>query len=1175
MDPNAPIRYSDLIQPDNSIEELKRQLKELADQYKTVTDGIKAQANSVKSSLDSLSGATSQGQQGIKNASSIVDKLAKKEVELAQSTSETAKRLAEINTQLRYNNNMMKLQVKLAKDNNKEFDIQNASYDQLSAKYSINKMQLNAMTQEERKATEAGQALEAETAAIYQKMKQLQEVTGKHTLSVGDYGIATANLASDIRNGIQALTQMRIEMKLLEKEGQRGSERWTELSENSQRLAKDLKGLKREYQIVKLETNALGQQTGYLNDAIGVLSTGAGGLSAATGLMNMFGMNTSGAAQALVELNSAMAIANGLSQVYNGIFKSGNLLLLARTVQTKAATAAQNLQTKSTIAAKVAQAALNVVAKANPYLLLAAAIAALVGILIGWVSANANLIKQQKLLNQQEAARLDYLEAYAEEGTRIYKENQKALEQELTIAQARKAGYAETQKIENQIQATKEKNNAASKAYYEEEIKNLGANRTELKRLRDELLKAQSVRSNRRVEIQLDAEGPARKIRASKVVDIIQEKINNLNKKVQIATELIYDDQQLKADAEALLEQHRQQALEVAALERSALRSAEDVQLALLHDRFNREREMEKANIARQIVDLKVRLQTENNLTLAARKAINGQIINLQRQLVKNLEDINNREREANIAAIRDFEDARLNARQDTAEKQREVLRIEYERDIEDLEFRLATEEDLTITEIDSLTQQLSARWARYQKDRFNLENKLRQDALNKEAEAINNQLVLVSENTNRARELRLRAIENQRQAELAANKSLAIDMRQDEADINAKYDQMAKEEEVRSANELAQAKLEVDQKYEESVFNLKMHSEDQITRFQLMQQKKRLETELKAQQRLLSVQTGEQKAMTQRTIKTIQNQIVVIDREIRKGASVSNIWELFGFNSDAARAIQTVMEQVVSSLKEFTSAWLEAANAARNSADAAVSAAEKMFEAENEARRQGYASHEEYARKELVLARRQQRAAIEEQRKAQQAQEALDTLSQASSLVTASANLWKTLSVLSPAAAIAGIALMWGSFAAAKIKAAEITKPVKYGEGTVELLQGGSHASGHDIDLGTRKDGTPRRAEGGEFFAIINKRNSRKYRGIIPDVIHSLNNGTFVQKYMKAYDNLGNFALAASSGNFTDVSQLERDVEAIKKQNDTKIYVDAKGNTIFVHKNYTKKLKS
>lgn len=1170
MNTNAPIKYSDLIQSDNSIIELQDQLTELASRYNTVMNSIKAQAESVKKSLQSISGATTQGQQAIKDASITIDKLAKKEVELAQSTSEEAKQLAQLSAQVRQNNNLTKQQVRLANS-------VAGSYDALNAEYNIIKIRLNAMSTEERKATKEGQELERRAASLMSQMKQLQEVTGKHTLSVGDYGVATANLASDIRNGIQALTQMRIEMGQLEKEGQRGSARWVELSENSQRLARDLKDLKRQYQIVKLETNALGQQTGYLNDVIGVLSTGSGGLSALTGITNMFGGSAASAAEALVQLNSAMAIANGVAQVYNGIFKSGNLLLLARTVQTKAATVAQNLQTKATISAKVAQMALNLVAKANPYILLATAVAAIVTGLIAWVSAGAKVVKQQKLLNQQTAASLDYMETYNEEATRVYRENQKALEQELNIAKTRKASYAETQKLENEIQAQKERSNAASSEYYKNEIQNIEQNRVELQRLRDELLKAQSVRGNKRVEIQLDAEGPARRFKANKVIDILQDKINNLGRKVEIATELTYDDEQLKADAKALREQHKQEALEVAALERSALRAAEDVQIALLNNRFEKQRSIEKANIARQIVDLKVQLQTESNLTLRARKAINEEIVNLQKQLVRNLEDISNEERIANIDAVRELEDVRMSARRETAQKRREELKIEYERDIEDLEIRLATERDLTDTEVEALTQQLSARWAKYNKDRFELENELLQEQLDKEAVMIENEMGLVSEGSSDAMRLRLAALENQRQAELAANRALVEELRQDEAVINAKYDRLAIEEEVRSRQEIAKARLEAEQAYDQSVFDLRKRSDEEIYRLQLKQQKDRLNLELQGLKEILEIQTGEEAELTRIAIETLENQIKVIDRKMKEGTEVTSIWELFGFNSDAIKVIKTITDQVLSSLREITQARIEAADIAVQQAKKEVDASRKFLEYELEARANGYANLVDMARKELKENERKEREALEIKKKAQQQQNAIDTLTQASSLVTASANIWKTLSALGLpgiALAIAGIATMFGSFAYAKVKASQIAKE-SYGEGTVELLQGGSHQSGRDVDLGTRPDGTRRRAEGGEFFAVINKRNSRRYRNIIPEVIKSFNDGSFARRYGTMYDRLGSFAFATNTSAPTDVSRLERDVSEIRKHGDTRVITDRDGNTIITYRNLTRKIKN
>ena len=205
---------------------------------------------------------------------------------------------------------------------------------------------------------------------------------------------------------------------------------------------------------------------------------------------------------------------------------------------------------------------------------------------------------------------------------------------------------------------------------------------------------------------------------------------------------------------------------------------------------------------------------------------------------------------------------------------------------------------------------------------------------------------------------------------------------------------------------------------------------------------------------------------------------------------------------------------------------------------------------------------------------------ALKEKEKAQKAQLAIDSITQASSLITASANIWSALGgipYVGPALAVAAIATMWATFAAAKIKAVQVSKQntEQYGDGTVELLQGGSHASGNDIDLGTKRDGTRRRAEGGEFFAVINKRNSRRFRDVIPDVINSFNNGTFADRYQRANAAMAGYAVGMIGGGTTDVSGLERDVAAIRKQGDQIQYVDGQGNTIIRYKNLTRKIKS
>jgi hypothetical protein len=80
------------------------------------------------------------------------------------------------------------------KANIKSVDSAEGSYNQLAAKYKLNKLELNAMSSAQRSGTASGQALEKESAELYAEMNRLQKVTGKHTLSVGNYGEAMSSV---------------------------------------------------------------------------------------------------------------------------------------------------------------------------------------------------------------------------------------------------------------------------------------------------------------------------------------------------------------------------------------------------------------------------------------------------------------------------------------------------------------------------------------------------------------------------------------------------------------------------------------------------------------------------------------------------------------------------------------------------------------------------------------------------------------------------------------------------------------------------------------------------------------------------------------------------------------------------------------------------------------------
>ena len=330
--------------------------------------------------------------------------------------------------------------------------------------------------------------------------------------------------------------------------------------------------------------------------------------------------------------------------------------------------------------------------------------------------------------------------------------------------------------------------------------------------------------------------------------------------------------------------------------------------------------------------------------------------------------------------------------------------------------------------------------------------------------------------------------------------------------------------------------------------------------------------------ERMLGLSPVDSSKLQGKAVATTKSTIAAVGKTVEETTTEqqqrgTDIYSVFGLNldDDTKAGIDTSLQYAKDALNSFVDEYVAASERKVERADREVDAAQKALELEIEARNAGYAHNVATAQKELDMAKRNQEKALAEQRKAQKAQAAIQTIQQAGDLVTASAMIWSQLGF---PWAIPALAIMWGSFAASKIKAAQMAKSETYGDGTVEMLVGGSHQSGNDIDLGTKPDGTRRRAEGGEFFAVINKRSSRKYRNIIPDVINSLNNGTFAAKYMNAYAG-GDGVTFNVQNQSSDLRELSDDVREIREQNKRRIIVDKDGNVIEIYKNLTRKIKS
>ena len=425
-----------------------------------------------------------------------------------------------------------------------------------------------------------------------------------------------------------------------------------------------------------------------------------------------------------------------------------------------------------------------------------------------------------------------------------------------------------------------------------------------------------------------------------------------------------------------------------------------------------------------------------------------------------------------------------------------------------------------------------------------------------------------------------LKRLDVERQIALLKNAQLPEAKRQPTSAINASFDK----QKAITVGSFNMSSFDEQQALDEAVFNEVKRSETEITRFKLEQEKARWQEQIRLAEAGGLDWSQAQIDAAKATVKGIDRELSELDdfiKNIGKKGLDGTLLEKLGFDDDQIDALKDAVNIVIEQLQSIMDAEVELAEQAVEAAEARVEAAQKAYDAEVEARNNGYANNVATAKKELEQEKKNQQEKQKMLQAAQKRQEAMNTVTQASSLVTASANLWSSFSsipIVGPALALAAIATMWTSFAVAKIKAKQITasQSDEYGEGGLEFLEGGSHASGDDIDLGVKNKKKRRmRAEGGEALAIISKKRTRKYKKILPDVINSLNKGTFEDKYLNAFASSDGLNISLNSNGSVDLSKIEDDVRSIRKQSETKYYTLPNGTVVIQHKNVKRIIKN
>lgn len=1217
-DNNNPIKYSDLISPDNSITDLIKQLDELSDTYTNALKNIKAEAIQLAEILKKVSGATEDGRKTTKKAADDAERLARAQRDLAFAESENAKKLAELKLAQQEANQINKLIVKINQS-------AEGSYNRLSAQYSLNKIYLNNMTKAERENTEEGRKLVAQTKEIYEEMKRLQEATGKFQLNVGNYTEASDAIIAygdKLKETLGLNSAFGESLLALGRGGAESKAVFTAIGDGAKALGKTLLGLLSNPVFLAIA---------------GIAAAGAAfkwwydynaGLVEATRLTQQFTGKSGDDLKAFrnevqavadsfnADFRETLIVTNALSKQF-GISANEALQLVKDGFLAGGDANGEFLDTLKEYPAYFKEAGISVdqfvaiVTQTNK-----------MGI---FSDKGVDAIKEANLrLREMTTATAAALDGIGISSEQVQKDLQTGTKTTFDVIQDVSAKLAELPDNAATVGA------AIADIFggpgedaglqYLRTLKDISTNMDEVKGKAGVLAQLQEEQLQSQIELQnalsglFDATGgnfetltTQAKVFVNQgltaiikgVIDVVNYLIELYNESVLIRAiwngivagfKTTFDTlgnlfgffiDIVKATGTALkgaftldFDEVKKGLADYAAAYGNLVKAqVKDITENFQEGLDGMQKKIKPLTIPVSVGDTPTP-QTDNkpvttqNPTVKpsgksdAEKAAERQAKQIEAAYKKNLE------------ATRKLQDAQLQLETDEWAKRRQQTQYQYSRQIEDLQHQLQTEKDLNETgrqainaTITALEQQQTEALLKIEQDR-----QLQELALQKES--IELRLQAVKEGSEQEKQLRMQLLENERQTALLQNQQKPTGQQQDAAAINASFDAKG----AGIADEYLQAQLQIfdqQQALAQSEFDLLRNSEARKTQFRLQAEKERL-------QKVLELNQQAANKLSDVEVQTIQNTIKKIDQEIEQSKGEergTDIYGLFGLNldDDQKEAINTSMQYALDALNTFTAARVAAADAAVEQADKEVSAAQSALDAELEARANGYANNVVQAQKELDLAKKNQEKALKEQQKAQKQQAAIQTLQQIGNMVTATALIWSQLGF---PFAIPAIAVMWASFAASKIKAAQLAKQTggtegteTYGDGTVELLEGGSHQSGNDIDLGTKPDGTRRRAEGGEFFAVINKRSSRRFRKIIPDVINSLNNGTFAHKYLKSYSDGDGLTLNVT-GQSPDLRNLSDDVREIKEQNRRRVYVDGDGNTIESYKNLKRKIK-
>lgn len=1153
----------------NDILNLKNQIKALDDQMKphiqTLSEVEKAEQRlaylqsyegkrllELKAKIAELTSARKQQK-------ATVDPLAQAQEKLAYAQSEENQQLKLYSTQIREANQIAQLQATIA--NSAE-----GSYNRLSAQYALNKIRLNQMSAAEREAADSGKKLEAETNAIYQQMIKLQEATGNYRLSVGHYQKTWDGLGISISQVVRELPAAAVSLNTF----------FLGISNNIPMVVDEINRLRAQNKLLQAEGKATISVTGSIVKALFGWNTV---LVILLTVFSMFGQDIiNWIANLFKAEKQVMSFREQLEALTEELKKNtggyGDNVVAFRKLASQWEKLTDDKQRLQWVKDNVSEfnklgIAVNDVNDAE----------------VAFNSGTPQILEALKLRARATAAMSlasqKYEEALQKNEDALLKEQQPStfLETTSDYFSAVRAGFVGPESdLSLETRLAKRRNQQR-----EENIASLRRERDALEKEGDaffDLADGYNTAADELVKA-LGLFGKARTAGDGREPRDLTRTINQNDIKIQreyeeSVTELLKDEYAKRRKAAADQVQDENNKLrEMYRLNEEYIKNVDGKYKKLTEDQkkqIDRQQELITKTIANNLRALDLQLQQIQNEQKVAslqaqRNTINPTDTSAATEAAQNQESTVT----TNVVVTRDA-------------SQMEASLVEERKLMEenlDLEYALILDTNKRLLEAgDDQARSEEEILIELNKKKLELWSEYDQKILDARERDIENQLELVKKGSEDELNLLLQQNEIRRQLALAQNAAKPAEQQVSTSVINAQFDKSA----AQTKGSFQMTSFDEQQALDEAVFNEVKRSETEITRFKLEQEKARWQEQIRLAEAGGLDWSQAQIDAAKATVKGIDRELSELDdfiKNIGKKGLGGTLLEKLGFDDDQIDALKDAVNIVIEQLQSIMDAEVELAEQAVEAAEARVEAAQKAYDAEVEARNNGYANNVATAKKELEQEKKNQQEKQKMLQAAQKRQEAMNTVTQASSLVTASANLWSSFSsipIVGPALALAAIATMWTSFAVAKIKAKQVTasQSDEYGEGGLEFLEGGSHASGDDIDLGVKNKKKRRmRAEGGEALAIISKKRTRKYKKILPDVINSLNKGTFEDKYLNAFASSDGLNISLNSNGSVDLSKIEDDVRSIRKQSETKYYTLPNGTVVIQHKNVKRIIKN